>query len=72
MPSNASVSKILRELSIVSNFQDSDDIVWWVHYSRLYDAVIKVNFLFKPNYNIVSVILAEFLYCYAGKACVGT
>ena len=29
--------KLLRELSIVRNFQDSDDIVWWVHYSCLYD-----------------------------------
>ena len=40
--------KFLRGLSIVCNFQDSDDIVWWVHYSCLYDIVIQGYFRWDP------------------------
>ena len=40
--------KFLRELSIVRNFQDYYDIVWWVHYSRLYDSVTKGYFRWYP------------------------
>ena len=49
--------KFLRELSIARNFQDSDDIVWWVHYSCLYDIVIQGYFRWDPismygNFNL--------------------
>ena len=40
--------KFLRRLSIVCNFQDSDDIVRWVHYSCFYDIVIQGYFRWDP------------------------
>ena len=42
--------KFLRELSIVRDFQNFDDVVWWVHYSCLYGTVIQGYFRWDPIY----------------------
>ena len=61
--------KFLRKLFIVRNFQDSDDIVWRVHYSCLYDTVIQGYFRWYPISMDVNFSL-HFQTMASEKACV--
>ena len=62
---------IFISLSTVRIIQDSDDIVWWLNYSCLYDSVIRGNFRWElisvsGNFNLYFQTMAPEKACVAG------